>query len=301
MMLRWISMLLLAVCFQVRADGQSKNDWEAPYYRGYVGYKTPLSLFVAPTLLPACAALERHDLATAEQAFAMEVQQHPDNLAAWLGLLQATRGHRDGWLPRFMAEVKTNPTAANHFKLGLLAWYQYAEKAYPGEPTADLKMSADEKQRRRDMAREHLEAAYRMTYALVAGFSLAGGYDYLRGNAKSIYEDMLQRLGGTGVYQTYLRAKQNGWEGEQPPIPKLSRTDLLLMSRMVAFLWSENSGRGWRLEQRVVNGKMELIDPGPPPYTAVQKQGELFLGKWKERLKAAANALPQQASASSAP
>ncbi len=300
-MLRLLFLLGMAACMEMQAAAQTTYGWEQASYPGYVSEYTPLSLFVAPVLLPACDALQKRDLAKAEQIFAAETRQHPNNLAAWLGLLQAARDHRDQWMPKFMTEVRTSPTATNHFKLGLLSWYQYVEKSFAASPKADPNMSLKERQQRRDTARENLEAAYRMTHAPVAGFSLAASCDDLRGHATPIYEDMLQRLGGTGVYQTYLRAKQNDWQGEQPPIPKLPRNDLLIMDRMAAFLRSQNSLRYHIMKQHIVNGHETTIDEGPEPYTPVQVQARAYLDIWRTRLKAAANALPQQASASVAP
>lgn len=283
---KFSAMLILLMLVASVASAQVRLPTDSVYFPGYVNSEVPLALFVPPHLSPACVALQKGNLNVAEKAFAREIQQRPNNLAAHIGLLQAVRGRRDALLPQYQQEAARTGSATDEFKLGLLAWYLL------GQIWQDhSKEAQSEKQKLKETARRGLTQAYQRTLSSVAGFTLVSAYGYLGANggaAVELYEDMLRHLVGDSTYRFYQQTKQNKWTGQQPPVPKLSHNELLILQEVVGELYSENSVRYGRGETRIVNGKMRHIDKGVEPYTPPQQKARAYLGQWWRRIKEAA-------------
>lgn len=274
--------LLLLVLISTGALAQSGQPTDNVYYPGYVAYKFPVVWLVRPDLRPACGALQRNDLVTAEEAFRQGVGRHPDDLAAYLGLLQAARGVRDTYLTDYQQDAKNEDTAPNNFKLGVLALYMF------GERLTDYRSQAkSEKQKLAKIAREALERAYDLRPDPIVGFTLADAYALMgKGNPIPLYEDTLKRTGGESVYRAYLHAKSSGWADKQPPIHKMPSKDLLILQRAVASIYSQTGGRSGLVITRVVDGK-ETVRTNLPAYSSVQKRGMAYLYTWFQRIGAA--------------
>lgn len=274
---------LLILAFGAPTSAQTGQILDNTYYPGYVAYALPLAWLVQPDLRPACAALQRNDLETAEKAFRSGIARHPEDLAAYVGLLQAMRGVRDTYLTDYQQDVKAEDTAANEFKLGVLAWYMFGERMPDYRPQAQK-----EKRRLAKVSRDALERAYDLSHAPVVGFTLADA-EVLGGPRASvvIYEDMLKRMGGTRVYNAYISATRNGWRARQPPVPNMAPPDLLIFRRIITGLKSVNSGRGAVEVRHVVNGK-ETVTLREEPYSSVQQRAMAYLSTWAERIKEAA-------------
>lgn len=194
--------LLLLVGLTPLASAQTSPLVDNAYHPGYVAYALPLDWLVRPDLRLACDALKHNNLTVAEKAFRTEIGQHPDDFGSYVGLLQATRGVRDTYLTDYQQDVKNEDTAANEFKLGLLAWYMFGERMPDNRPEAQ-----QDKNRLAKLAQNSLKRAYALSHSRVVGFVLADA-DILVGTrtAIAVYEDMLKRMAGADVYNTYLQA-----------------------------------------------------------------------------------------------
>ena len=281
-------LILLFFLWPALVMGQIRQPTEA-VDPGFINYSALLSLFVSPKLLPACEALKKGNLSEAETAFAAAVKQNPDDLAARLGLLQAAKDRRHAWLLKYRREAQEHPSAANDFTVGVLAWYNFAEKAFDSSKDAE-----EAKKQLAQLARSSLQRAYAVTHLPIVGMTLTNAYDYIQGDSVALCEDMLKKIGGIGVYNAYSYAKKNGWRDQRPPIPTLSGNNLGILASVVKKLWSKNSGQVGISETRRVNGQLVTELKGFQPFTPEQNRARAFLDEWIKRLNAAADAMPPQ-------
>ena len=110
-------LLFLAFVISHPASAQTGQATDNVYWPGYVTASVPLSLFLPQSLRPACNLLTKGDLTSAENAFAAEIRLHPDDLAAYVGYLQATHGHRADLLQNYEQEAKRSKSPVSAFKL----------------------------------------------------------------------------------------------------------------------------------------------------------------------------------------
>ncbi len=259
---------------------QASNLTDGTYFPGYISYQVPLSLFAPARMAPACAMLQRGELDKAEHVFALETHQHPEDLAAYVGFLQAAQGHRDAYLSQYQQDVRAEDSAANEFKLGMLAYYIRAEQASGTNQGKTLDG--------RDLAQialKGLSRAYQLSHDPVAGFayedvlSYYGGGDGLR-----TWEDMMRRLGGLQIYRTYSYAKTHNWNGPQPSIPQLDGKDLTIFRYIVGsinFAFGEQVGI---TGSKSINGTTHIYVKSWSPVSAEHQAAMNYLGPWRQRL-----------------
>jgi len=279
---------LLALVLSLPASAQTGNAVDTVYWPGYVTTYVPLSLFLPQSLRPACNQLIQGDLAAAENAFATEIRLHPDDLAAYVGYLQAARGHRDALLQRYQQEAENSESPVNAFKLGVLAYYELGERWHDYSPAR-----ATEKQQLARIASREFRHIFNQTQEPIVGFMLAGAAPYLKQplgeNGSAIYEGMLKSLGGKPIYQAYLQAKNDNWAAPQPPVPKLSKGKLAIFKMIVGMIYSQNGGQRGVISGHYVNGQL-VYQTTYDPLTAEQEQAMTYLKQWSRRISAAIKA-----------
>lgn len=258
----------------------------AVYAPGYVSIGVPLSLFVSPSLRPACEELQSGSLTAAKEAFEAEIRQRPDDLPAYIGLSQATITDRETLLKKSLQEQATNISPAHQFQTGVLAYYLLGERwqYYTQDPAGDA-----ERRRLSKIAVQNLQSAYEHTHAPVAGFMLAGAPPFLQPLSseyypQAIYMDLLRRVGGDAAYRTYVRAEQSGWKTDQPPVPDLPKDRLLIFHKIIREFYSQHSARRGVVTQRTINGYL-VESTRTEPYTKVQQQAMTYLRAWADRVK----------------
>jgi len=262
-----VTALLVLICLVSAPAAWAFRPTDFVYFPGCVSYRVALKTFSAPGMAPACDLLKQERLTEAEPLFRAQTQRHPDDLTAWIGFLQAARGHRDQLLPQYQQEAAASPTEANEFKLGLLAFYMYGETyTNLGKPPTLP-----------NLAREHLKRAYEMTYSPVAGLALASCHWYTHpDHSRQVYETMIFRLAGEKIYQDYVHARDHNWAGPQPDVPLLSRDKMYGVRYAVGYLIFIDSGRIVTTETRRVNGRNVKITR-ESPLTPFQTVGERLL------------------------
>ena len=186
----WSLLILLLIGGQVNAQGPRGWPTDNVYYPGYVDVELmPLDLFVPKTLHHACIQLEAGDLVATRDTFSAYIQSHLDELAPYVGYLQAMRGNRASLLSAYEKAANKNKSAVNEFRLGVLAFYLMGERYLNGSDSQTKALGK--------MARDSLERAYRLSHAPVVGFVLLTSYGYTGGGpGDDLVEDMMRRLGG---------------------------------------------------------------------------------------------------------
>lgn len=270
--------LLLALSTSVSADKDATLT-DAVYHPGYASNKTILDLFLPASLKEANGNLKSGNLSASEKDFGLEISRHPDDLAAYVGLLQASRGKRDTLFPQYQTDEKSSPNLTNEFKLGVLAFYLFGEGLQSSSP------SSAREQMLADVSRKGLQKAYEMSHSPLIGFVLADALDYTPGNSNNLvlFEDMLKHVGGPTAFQDYLTAKNSHWSTPLPSSAGCSKSDLLILSRIASNLRSQVSMTEGTVEETVVNGQ-KTITFGPGTYTQDQEKGMLYLHSWREQL-----------------
>jgi len=259
---------------------------DSVYYPSYASYKTNLDLFLPASLEATNKELKNGNLTTAAKGFSTEIRQHPDDFAAYVGLLQSCRGVRNGLLPQYQTEERTSPTLINEFKLGLLTFYLYGEGLASGDPNS-------EKQRfLADISRKSLQKAYDLSHAAVIGFVLSDALSYTPGdsNVSAVFEDMLSRVAGSTPYQAYVSARTAHWNTNLPSFSSSNKKELLILARIVSNLRSQNSMTEGTVEETIVDGRKKIIF-GPGTYTQEQQRAMSYLQSWQQQLLKEASSL----------
>lgn len=269
-----VAALLVLLCLVSAPAVWAFRPTDFVYFPSCVSYRVALKTFSAPSMASACDLLKQERLTEAEPLFRAQTQKHPEDLVAWIGFLQAARGHRDQLLPRYQQEAAAAPTEVNEFKLGLLAFYMYGE----------VYMNIGKPPTLSNLAREHLERAYEMTYSPIAGLVLASCNWYTHpDHSRQVYEDMILHLAGVGVYQDYVQARDHNWAGPSPDVPLLSRDKMYGVRYAVGYLIFMGSGRIVTTETRRINGKDVRITR-KSPLTTSQERKSSYLSQWLDRI-----------------
>ena len=288
MHIRLFLIALFLCSFVPMAHAQVEKPTDNVYFPGYVMEAVhPLASFVPEALHPACAALMQGDLSAAESAFQVYTASHPDDLTPWIGYLQATQGKRSSLLASYQKQAISKPTAANEFKLGVLAFYLFGERYTDG-----TKQGAARKTMLARLAQESLTEAYHLSHNPAVGFVLQASYDYTShfvkqtGNRLALSEDMIKSVGGEKVYSSYLQAKAHGWSGLPPSLPPLSRDKLVILRYIVGDRWAANSAIRSIVDTTFTNGKLQNTERVIPNAPAMMNASDYF-GRWRQQLIAA--------------
>ena len=254
---------------------------------GYLIGKFRLRSVVTDSLLPACDALENENFAAALPAFQKEIEQHPDNMAAQIGYIQASRERWPALLGQYRQLAKAHPTGENKFLLGFTAFYVYTAYQYDYSEA-----SADKREALNNLAASNLLEAYIKTHQPVIALGVDAAAHFLNtGNRPSIPEEMLLRMGGQAIHRVYLNARQNHWEGAQPPVPHLSRTDLAVFGYFVRGISRQLSSLSGVEVHQIVNGrnvvKFKMLPRKPDDIS-----GEKYMDAWEASIKAKIDAMP---------
>ena len=275
----------------LRAQNEESNPQAKQFYvqiirPGYVGTVFPLRSIVAPALIPACAALEKNETAVALPVFQTEIEQHPDNLAAQIGYIQASRARWPILLEQYGRQAKAHPTGENKFLLGVVAFYLYAPYHY----------DSSTKSKNQKAALNHLSAtymldAYEMTHHPVIAMMLdvVSRFVHAR-DFNSPDEEMIRRMGSQAIYQVYITAKQNHWQGPQPSTPRLQKTDLALFGFFVRGvsrqLGSLTAIGETTFENGVPHTKVKMVPRKPDDI-----RGEKYMDTWLTSIQAKIDAM----------
>ncbi len=280
-----------------------------PLYEPGLITGTLLANFVPDRLRQACDLLlkKRVGEATPKAAFLFrkELAKHPQDLAAYIGLLQADPSILATESRRLKMEVDRNKGGlAAKFKLSVALFY-----CYSALPTM---LQREEKyQKLMAPAFAFMEKVWEVEKKPLVGFMLTEMYfgsPKLTPNAallkdREIMDRLLLALGGQAIYSRYLQAKANLWNATPPPVqwvPIANRADLWLV---IHYLWgiaSVHVGRGTLLDGTSLIVVVELgqekleekkyadqtaikWNPMPP----IQLRQSRYLVDWEEALKKA--------------
>lgn len=255
------------------------------YYPGYIDVGIPLSTFAPARLKPVCDSLIKGDDVTATNSFKEEIDQHPNDFAAYIGYLQSIGHGRDILLKSYKQEAKNNPSAVNTFKLGVLALY------LSGENMRSISMQPENNPRDLgQLAVQNLNAAYKHSQLPITGFVLASSYFPLLPAQTTtseqplpIYESLLKQMSGKKIYLEYLHARNNHWNASEPDVPNLTKQNLEIFRYIIGGIRANNGIRYTSSSSKMVNGKWQIVTK-LSQYTNQQLLAMKFLQTWKDKI-----------------
>ncbi len=251
---------------------------DAVYYPGYISYKTSLDLFSSSSLMKANIDLMNGNLTASAKSFADQIAREPNDLAAYVGLVQSSRGTRQNLFFQYQIDERKKPSLTNEFKLGLVSFYLYGEGLKSSDPNGKNQLLLG------SIARKKLQKAYDMNHAPIIGFILADALNYTPGSSSvlPVFEGMLKELGGTTLYQEYTSAKNSGWNTTLPEYNG-TKKNMLLLARIVSNLRSQNSMTVGTVEETVMDGK-RVVTFGPGTFKPEQQKAMSYLELWQKQL-----------------
>ncbi len=230
--------------------------------------------------------LRQRHLKEAALGLQQELAQHPDSLAAYVGLMQAEPARWPTEISRLRAEIaqkRTNhqePQVADLFKLGVLLYYRWGQQPTPPrdqKPLAEAQTLLVQAWHRDHQPIIGLALGDTLIDGILSSDSLTKGL-----SRQTISLQLLKELGGPQVYAQYLRAEKSLWNADPPAVSLVPKQNLRPLLAVVANLRSLYGQRSGIL--RVVNGKPTMIDN---PVPASQIAHERYLREWFNRLVAA--------------
>jgi len=251
------------------AKGQpdERKVLEAGYIQGL-----PLSEFAASYLDPICDLLEKDEYDQAAPLLRQAVQQHPEDLVAFVCLAQSDAAYRNAELSR-LEKYKASPRGYPNlsFRMGTLHFYN-AKATY----FLHSNIAAEPELTR---AKQLLEQAWKQNKAPIVGLMYAEANLLPSPNFKikfGVLEELIAHLGGTQVYAAYQEAKQNSWQTPTPSASQMPKKNLKPLRGVVRLLTSMS---GMRVGHGVKNGNHYdfTYDPVPPDR---QRMAQYF-AKWR--------------------
>lgn len=232
--------------------------------------------------------LRQRRLGEAASGFQRELAQHPNSLAAYVGLMQADPARWSDEAKHLQIRIaqqrahRQNPESDDLFKLGTLLYYQWGQQPSPPRNQQPLME-----------AQNFLAQAWHHNHVPIIGLMLSETLSIMRAspdpvlkglNTVTINQALIKELAGSRVYAQYLRAQKSVWDTDPPAVSLVLTQNIRPLLAVVANLRGLYGGRSGTL--RVIDGKTRMIDN---PVPASQLAHERYLKEWYDNLLAALN------------
>lgn len=270
---------VVIVALAVRGNGQQRPSPPGinfGYMPGRIG-AIPLRYFGSVQLSSAWESLLVGRGWEARPKLEQWVRDHPDDLAAFVGLLQANPDSIPGEVMRYEDAVRKGaggPTT--RFRLGTLLLYRWGLR----EPRTRSQFD-DERAR----ATALLENAWREHQTVLFGLMLCEAYECHRAgfyDSDKVLDTLLQKIAGQTAYQQYREAMESGWKSEPPRVALVPAENRRSLVAVLAKMWSIATARIGHFEK--VNGKLRQVTETPPDWTLPKEQ---YLYLWKTSVQRA--------------
>jgi hypothetical protein len=243
-------------------------------------------VYLCPARLnKACDLLLNRELGQAWQLFRKDLDEHPTNLSAWVGLMQCDYNAWPGEIMRLEDAVKRGTgDSVNRFKLGTLLLWQWAVQE-PGKPK-------DYPDKQRDRAMALLESAWNAEHDPLYGMMLCEVYECLTGEyayrqTSAIIDALLRDLAGPAAYKQYHDAATQGWPLPSPKVELTPAANRRAVLAPISCLWSRASARG----MLVVDRGKPVRNPQYAPPTPEQANRQRWFTDWRDSLRRSAGFL----------
>lgn len=234
-----------------------------------------LSAFATNDLDSACDQLLKGDYQNAANTFRNAYNKDPQNLAAFIGMIQANPSEWNHDIDSLQLPYKQNPNnAVTLFKLGALYFYR-GEVEY---------VTVAGKSGERDILQgiKMLRIAWSKQENPIIGLLYAQSFELLtptRAMTYDVVDKLILKEAGRKVYNKYIKSKHSGWSGNPPDINAVPKGNLKLLCGLIrldksAYLVRFGNGS-------MINGKMVVKYT---PLSSYQLRAKRYLDKWIEIL-----------------
>lgn len=272
---------LMCVNNAANADLESRSGTN-PITYGLVGNAQLSYLSMSPDHAP-YDMLYYQRLKEAVPGLEQELVQHPNSLAAYIGLMQAEPERWADEIKRLQKNISQRvdkhqePEPADLFKLGTLRYYQWGQEP---PPPHNQKLVTE--------ARLLLRRAWQHDHSPVIGLMLGETLNIgdfpsdplFKGlNVKTINQQLVQELAGPRAYTQYVHAKASIWNANPPSVSLVPDQNRRPLFAVVQSLRSSAARRSGTL--KVVDGKPTMVDF---PVPASQLAERSYTKNWYDEL-----------------
>jgi hypothetical protein len=267
-----LAVLILFLSRQAFAQMVSKSGMVRA---GIVGGH-PISNYATDRLQEACHLLQNGRATEAATLFEQDLQQHPNELISFIGLMQAKPSLWEPEIKRLEKELglkPEDPTIA--FKLGVLIYYRWAVQDGPH-------IQADMPSLMR--ARSLFAKTWDKQKTMLTGSFLCHSNTFgpNRIDIAKIEETLLAQMAGEAAVAGMKRAKQIGWKASPPSMQAVPADNLRYVTMLLHYFRAkETLTKPYLVSQ---NGKDTLL--WTPP-TEDQKRAGRYFDEWLLDLKIA--------------
>jgi len=248
-----------------------------PIFYGWVNW-AKLSDFAPVQLQQSCNLLMNKHLAEAIPGFEQEASQHPNDLAAYVGLAQAKPEMRANQVQLLERQVKQgNESASTKLKLGTVLYYQWCQQVSAIDDRTDL-----------SRAQQFIYEAWKESKLPIAGMMLdevapLGGTLYTAKHhniTTGMDDELIKELGGPKVYAMYQQAKQAGWSAPIPPVKSVAPANLRPLRGIIRNLRSHSTVQVSYGVMKNGHAEMEPLEP----LSDQQKNHYHYLTAWSDHI-----------------
>lgn len=248
-----------------------------PIFYGWINW-AKLSDFAPIHLQQSCSLLMNKHLAEAIPGFEQEVAQHPNDLAAYVGLAQAKPEMRAHQVQLLEKQIKQDTKNANaKFKLGVVLYYQWCQQVSAVDNRTDL-----------SRAQQFIHEAWKESKLPIAAMMLdevapLGGTLYIAKHhdiTKGISDELIKKLGGLKVYAMYQQAKQADWTAPLPPVKSVAPANLRPLRGVIRNLRSHSTVQVSYGVMKNGHAEMEPLEP----LSDQQKNWYHYLTAWSDQI-----------------
>lgn len=248
-----------------------------PIFYGWVNW-AKLSDFAPVQLHQSCSLLMNKHLAEAIPGFEQELSQHPNDLAAYVGLAQAKPEMRTSQVQLLERQAKQgNENASAKLKLGVVLYYQWCQQVSAVDNRTDL-----------SRAQQFIHEAWKESKLPIAGMMLdevapLGGTLYTAKHhdiTKGISDELIKELGGRSVYGMYQQAKQAGWTALPPSVKSVAPANLRPLRGVIRNLRSHSTVQVSYGVMKNGHAEMEPLEP----LSDQQKNWYHYLTAWSDQI-----------------
>jgi hypothetical protein len=262
-----IAITLGCWCAAARAQNAVAADYPLfPIQLGWI-YHASLISFTPPRLDKACILLNSRKGSQAITAFQAELEQHPEDLAAYVGMAQA----QPDWRPQQIEKLEKalgehSDDAATKFKLATTLFYEWAGQSrahlipdHANYLARAVPLAIDAWKADHDPLKG-LMLAEIVSLAIV---SPASAKEPAGVRLPLLMDEILKSLAGPKAFSLFTKAKRREWIDPPPAIDLTPETNRRALRGVLMTFWSQFSSIDSHGVMR--NGKMVFIpDPVPP-------------------------------------
>lgn len=235
---------------------------------GTLLFVAPLKDFAANALQQPCEDLKNGSYDAAAKGFKQSLDEHEDNLAAFVGLAQADPAIWPSEIKRLKTRILHDADSSTQFKLGTLYFYEW--RVNPATHVSELAE-----------AKKLLTRAWNKSKKPLIGLLYAEVHQYPSpdlGEINRVLNKLILDLAGSQAYAQYDLASRSHWSGS-PPSRQIPTANLKPLRGILKEAWS-NSGARFGHGVTVGNNTQMVYDPIPEER---QKKFD-YLAAWRKQI-----------------